>query len=241
MRIKIIAPVITDQFNLRIEEEANAFALSDAEIHVENISRGAASIESSYDEALNAPAIVEAVVRAEREGFDAVFVDCFGDPGVDAARERVSIPVVGGFEPAVHTARLLTDRFSIITVLPNGFPLFRRLIRKQGMEGCITSIRWVNIAVLDLSGAETLGDALALEAELAVGVDGAEGIVLGCTGILGLARTLQKTLAARGHGVPVVDPTGAAVGLLQSLHRNGLSHSKRTYPEPPQKERKPGS
>jgi allantoin racemase len=65
--------------------------------------------------------------------------------------------------------------------------------------------------------------------------------VLGCTGILGLARTLQKTLAARGHGVPVVDPTGAAVGLLQSLHRNGLSHSKRTYPEPPQKERKPGS
>jgi allantoin racemase len=241
MRIKIIAPVITDRFNRSIEEEANAFALSDAEIDVENIRRGAASIESAYDEALNAPAIVEAAVRAEREGFDAVFVDCFGDPGVDAARERVSIPVVGGFQPAVLTARLLTDRFSIITVLPNGFPVFRALIRKLGMEGCVTSVRWVNIAVLDLSEAAVLGDALAAEAEQAVREDGAEGIVLGCTGMLGLARTLQETLAARGLEVPVVDPTGAAVGCLLTLHRNALSHSKRTYPAPPTKERNTGS
>ena len=237
MRIKIIAPVITDRFNPSIEKEANAFALSDAEIEVENIRQGAASIESAYDEVLNAPAIVEAAVRAEREGFDAVFVDCFGDPGVDAARERVSIPVVGGFQPAVLTARLLTDRFSIITVLPNGFPVFRALIRKQGLEGCVTSVRWVNVAVLDLSEAAVLGDALAAEAEEAVRGDGAEGIVLGCTGMLGLARSLQETLAARGLEVPVVDPTGAAVGVLLTLHRNALSHSKRTYPTPPSKER----
>ncbi len=237
MRIKIIAPVITDRFNRTIEEEAERFALSDAEIQVENIQRGAASIESAYDEVLNAPDVVEAVIRAERNGFDAVFVDCFGDPGVDAARELVSIPVVGGFLPAVLTARLLTDRFSIVTVLPNVVPLLRANIRKQQMEGNIASIRTVNIAVLDLTDPDTLRDILCSEAEKAVREDGAEGIVIGCTGMLGMAGALQEMLAARGCEVPVVDPTGAAVGCLLCLHRNALSHSKRTYPTPLSKER----
>lgn len=240
MRIKIIAPVSTARFNQTIEEEVRRFAPSDAEIDVENIPKGAASIESAYDEALNAPHIVEAAVRAERQGFDAVFVDCFGDPGVEAARERVSIPVVGGFQPAVLTARLLTDRFSIITVLQNVVPVLRTLIRKQGMERNIASIRCVNIAVLDLTDAESLENTLASEAEKAIHKDGAEGIVLGCTGMLGLAGALEEALAARGPEVPVVDPTGAAMGFLQTLVRNALCHSKLTYPNPPDKNRDTG-
>ncbi len=237
MKIKVIAPVITDQFNRSIKEEAERFAGSGARIDVENIERGAASIESVYDEVLNAPDVVEAAIRAERDGFDAVFVDCFGDPGVDAARECVAIPVVGGFLPAALTARLLTDRFSIVTVLPNVVPIIRRNTRKLGLEGSIASIRTVNVAVLDLTDPDALKDTLAVEAEKAVREDGAEGIVLGCTGMLGLAEALQQMLAARGFEVPVVDPTGAAVGCLLTLHHNAVSHSKLTYPTPPSKER----
>ncbi|MFP4232071.1 MAG: aspartate/glutamate racemase family protein [Spirochaetaceae bacterium] len=237
MRIKIIAPIITDQFNDNIKEEAERFTSSHAQIEVENIARGAASIESTYDEVLNAPDVVAAAVRAEKDGFDGVFVDCFGDPGVDAARECVRIPVVGGFQPAVLTVRLLTDRFSIVTVLSNVVPILRANIRREGMDGNVASVRTVDMAVLDLTDPDALKETVGSEAETAVREDGAEGIVLGCTGMLGLAEAVQEMLADRGFEVPVVDPTGAALGCLLNLHRNAISHSKRTYPPPPPKER----
>jgi allantoin racemase len=237
MKIKIITPIITDQFNTAVEKEAEQFTAPDTEIDVENIKTGAASIECAYDEVINGPDIVRLAVQAEKEGFDAVFVDCFGDPGVDAAREMVSIPVVGGFQPAALTACLLTGRFSIITVLPSVVPMLRGLIRKQGITENVASIRNVNVAVLDLSDSNVLMNSLISEAEAAVEENGAEGIVLGCTGMLGLAASLEKELAARGITIPVIDPTGAAIGFLQALYRNSLRHSRRTYHTPPTKER----
>ena len=53
------------------------------------------TIESLYDEALLAPWTVEMTVEAERRGYNAVLTGCVGDPGVEAAREMVRIPVIG--------------------------------------------------------------------------------------------------------------------------------------------------
>ena len=237
MKIKIITPIITDRFNNQVEEEARQFTAPDTEISVENITHGAASIECAYDEVLNGPDIVKLAVRAEKDGFDAVFIDCFGDPAVEAAREMVTIPVVGGFQPAVLTACSLCGRFSVITVLPSVVPMVRGLVRKQGITENLASVRYISIAVLDLDETGVLIDTLVAEAEKAVHDDGAEGLVLGCTGMLGLAQSVEGELAKRGINIPVIDPTGAAVGMLQSLVRNSLTHSRLTYHHPPEKER----
>ena len=74
--------------------------------------------------------------------------------------------------------------------------------------------------------------------EAAVIQDGAEAIVLGCTGMLGLAQILEKQLRERGLPVPVVDPTASAIGYLELLIRSGVTQSLLTYPSPPEKERK---
>jgi hypothetical protein len=65
------------------------------------------TIESLYDEALLAPWTVEMAVEAERRGFDAVITGCVGDPGVEAAREMVGIPVIGPGQAAFHAAAML--------------------------------------------------------------------------------------------------------------------------------------
>jgi allantoin racemase len=238
MKIKIITPIITDRFNTQVTEEAKQFTAPDTEIDVENITRGSASIESSYDDVLNGPEIVKLTVQAEKDGYDAVFIDCFGDPAVEAARELVTIPVVGGFQPAVLTASGLCGRFSIITVLPSVVSLLRGLVRKQGITENVASVRCVNIAVLDLDKSGALLDTLVAEAEKSIHDDGAEGIVLGCTGMLGLAKSVENELAGRGLTIPVIDPTGSALGMLQSFVRNSLTHSRLTYHFPPEKERK---
>ena len=238
MKIRIVVPIISTAFNQEVMREAAQFVAGDVELEVVNIEKGPASIESGFDEVLAAPAIVEEVVRAETEGCNGVFIDCFGDPGVVAAREKVSIPVVGAFQPAALTACLLAGRWSVVTVLKNVVPLLRDLARRLGVESNIASLRDIDTPVLELQDKDAFQERLLVQIDQAVSEDGAEAVILGCTGMIGVARTLQEKMAGAGKPVPVIDPTAAALGYLQLLIRGGLSHSKLCYRTPPAKERR---
>ncbi|MFW6137621.1 MAG: aspartate/glutamate racemase family protein [Spirochaetota bacterium] len=238
MKIRIIAPIITDQFNREILKEAAAFKSEGTQIDVVNLKKGPASIESFYDDVLASPHIVEEAVRAQKEGRHAVFIDCFGDPGVAASREMVAIPVAGGFQPAALTASLISSRWSVITILKRLAPAVRENAGNLGVEANIASIRSVDIPVLELSDKEILQNRLLQQIEQAVQKDGAQAVVLGCTGMIGLAGNLQEAMKKKGVPVPVVDPTAAAIGYLELLVRSGISQSKITYPFPPEKERR---
>jgi allantoin racemase len=56
------------------------------------------------------PLVVDRARQAEREGYDAVVVSCMLDPGVDAARRAVAIPVIGVAEATIAIARMLGAR-----------------------------------------------------------------------------------------------------------------------------------
>ena len=64
---------------------------------------GPASIESHYDEALGRARPARRRSRAaSATGVDGYVIACFGDPGLDAARELAAGPVVGIAEAAMH-------------------------------------------------------------------------------------------------------------------------------------------
>lgn len=54
---------------------------------------------------LNSLQVVENVIAAQRQGYDAVAMSCFGDPQIDACRSVVDIPVLGAFEVSVQIAQ----------------------------------------------------------------------------------------------------------------------------------------
>jgi allantoin racemase len=238
VRIRIVLPIITTAFNQEVMREGSQFVAGDVALEVVNIQKGPASIESGFDEMLAAPGIVENVVRAEKEGCDGVFIDCFGDPGVVAAREMVGIPVVGAFQPAALTACALAGRWSVVTVLKNVVPMLRDLARRLGVESNIASVRDIDTPVLELQDKGVFQKRLLAQIDKAVSEDGAEAVILGCTGMIGVAKSLEREMAAAGKPVPVVDPTAAALGYLQLVIRGGLSHSKLCYRTPPAKERR---
>lgn len=237
MKIRIVSPIVGDWLIKEALEEGRQFAAPDTELDAVGLSKGPTSIEGVYDEILASPHIVERVVAAEKDGSDAVFVTCFGDPGVDAAREKVKIPVVGGFAPAALMATALAGRWSIVTVLQEVIPLCRDLARKHGLESNLASVRVIDIPVLELDDQDRLQKRTLEESLKAVREDGAEAIVLGCTAMLGLGDSLRQGFAAQGIEVPVVEPTAAALGFLESMIRSGVSHSKLTFPLPREKER----
>src|SRR6056297_974379 len=72
-----------------------SIAFEGTQVEIQDVPDGPASIESAYDELMAVPATLRGIVEAERDGFDAVIIGCFGDPGLEAARELVNIPVIG--------------------------------------------------------------------------------------------------------------------------------------------------
>ncbi|MEW6081651.1 MAG: aspartate/glutamate racemase family protein [Bacillota bacterium] len=237
-RILVIIPIVTALFDEEVAREFSAVARPGTEVEVTHLTRGPASIESSYDEALATPEILERVKSAEEQGFSGVVIDCFGDPGVRAARELVRIPVVGAGSPSMLLAAGMGHRFSVVSVLQNVVPILEDIAKLSGVEDKLASVRSVNIPVLDLGDRQGLEGALLREMAIAVEEDGAHVLVLGCTGMMGVAGSLQRALEARfGHFVPVVDPVGASMAHLQGMLAMNTSHSKLTYMDPPQKKR----
>jgi allantoin racemase len=104
----------------------------------------------------------------------------------------------------------------------------------------MASVRSVEIPVLDLEGErEQSIKRLTEESIAAIEEDGAHAIVFGCTGMLGWAEDLEQGLVEAGYpGVPVIDPIPLTLRTAAALVGSGLTHSKRTYPDPPAKPRK---
>lgn len=236
-RIRVIVPVTTRSSLGLTEQTYVAAARPDSEISVVGLDRGPASLESDYEDALAVPDLLNKVQAAEREGVDAVIIDCMADPGLGPARELVVIPVVGAAQASMHLAAILAHRFSVVTILERDTPLIERLAHLYGLQDKLISTRPINVPVLELDkDRDRLLESLTDQSAKAVLEDGAHAIVFGCTGMIGLARSVQEGLAHRGCEVPVIDPSLAALKWAETLVDTGLTHSKRTYPYPPEKE-----
>ncbi len=237
MKIRAVTPIITESFGPMIIEEFERVARRDTEISNVFLKRGPASVESAYDEALAIPEVIHRVYEAEAEGMDAVIINCFGDPGLDASREVVSIPVVGPCEASMHLASMLGHKFSVVTVLERLIPELEFHAQKYGVGWKLASARSVDLPVLDLEkGREQFVGRMVEKAVAAVREDGAHVIVLGCTGLAGLAEQVKLGLSQAGYEVPVIDPAATALKVAEALVESGLAHSKLTYPQPPAKE-----
>jgi allantoin racemase len=237
LRVKIIRPTTSAAFDGEVERMFASYAFPGTQVSVTHLDYGPASVESEFDEAICIPDFLHKAQQAEAEGYDAVISNCFGDPGVKPARELLSIPVVGAAESSMHFAATLGQRFSVVTALPNSVPMIENLAVQYGLDRKLASIRSVNIPVLQLGDKDRLTSALQQEMIAAIREDHAHVLVLGCTGMRGVAKQLEQRLKREGYEVPVVDPTAAALKFAEALVSIGLKQSRITAMPPPEKPR----
>jgi len=112
MRILALLPLLADDaIEGETKRELARIATPNVEYSVRSLDAGPASIESEFDDRVASPYVLDQVVQAEREGFDAVFVSCMGDVATNAARELVRIPVVAPYQTCMAVASTLGDKF----------------------------------------------------------------------------------------------------------------------------------
>lgn len=232
MRIKVVIPGATDYYDEKVKEDFGKVARPDTEISVVSLKRGPVRIEDHYDESFGIPFALEEMKKAEEEGYDAIIIFCAADPGLAAAKELLTIPVVGLLESSLHLAAMLGHKFSVLTPVKEGLTLAMHRARAYRLEDRLASVRDINLRVKDLEkDIEVLKKRLLDVGRRCVEEDGADVIVFGCGGIRGVAEWLQDQLK-----IPVIEPGPVAVKTAEMLVDLKLAQSKKAYMKPLEKE-----
>jgi allantoin racemase len=229
-RLKVINGNTCEPMTKNIDASAQAAKFPFTEITTVTPRVGPESIEGFYDEYLAIPGILEQIILDTDA--DAFILACWGDPGLEAAREITTKPVIGIAEASLYMANMLAAKWSVVTTLHRARDMVEKTIHKAGMTGRCASVRTTSLAVLDTESdrAHTV-DVLTQASRLAMEEDGAEAICLGCAGMSGLEKQLEERL-----GIPVIDSVAAAVKMAESLVSLGKTTSKHlTYRSPEMK------
>jgi allantoin racemase len=232
VRIQVVNPNTTETMTATMGACARAVAAVGTTVEAVTSPMGPASIESHYDEALAVPGLLRVVAAGERDGVDGYVVGCFGDPGVDAARELARGPVIGIAEAAMRTAVLLGRTFSVVTTLSRTAGRAWELAARFGLAAQCRQVRACEIPVLDLERPGSNAEhRITEECRRAVAEDDADVVVLGCAGMADLCARIGAVV-----GVPVVDGVAAATKMVESLVALGLTTSTRLeFARPPTK------
>jgi allantoin racemase len=231
MRIRVINPNTTQSMTDLIGKAARAVAGPGTTVEAVTSPMGPASIESHYDEALSVPGVLAAVAAGEADGADGYVLACFGDPGLDAARELARGPVLGIAEAALHAASLLGRGFSVVTTLGRTIGRTEDLTGHYGFARACRGVHACEIPVLELETDPRARQVVTAACAAALEADGSDAIVLGCAGMADLCAQISADI-----GAPVVDGVAAGTLLVQSLVTMGLRTGGRgEFAAPPPK------
>ena len=206
MKILVLNPFAGET---REAEHCRSVARPDTEIVFENIAQvyPLNYITYIFYRHHAASAVVERVLRAQDEGFDAVFICCCYDPGLAEAREVADIIVTAAFEAGAHYVNAISQRYSVIATEDKTVHCYRELAQLYGTDSKLASVRHIGVSARESYPDKTRPEMMlqrTLEvARRCIEQDGAEAILMGCT-----LQSSPLTIARRGEvmGVPIIDP-----------------------------------
>ena len=194
MRILLINPNTTESVTALVADHARAIA-GEAATFVPVTGRfGANYISTRASAAIAAHAALDALAQ-HVAGCDAVYLACFGDPGLAALREISPVPVIGMAEASCLEACNRGRRFAIVTGGALWGPMLTEFVAWLGLAERLAAVR-----TIALTGDRIARDPEAALAELAAACtacateDGANVVILGGAALAGLAARIQPSV-----------------------------------------------
>lgn len=216
LRVRAITPIRVDDAELRRRRERyDALAAPGITVHLDNLPADP-DVPRQLDDADAIAAsdayVVEEAGRTDDAEFDAVLPDCVLDPGLDRLRaEGFGLPVIGITELAATTTATVGGRTAAVarnTAIAE--ELERRFI-KYGLADRFAGVHVLGLSFTDIADDAAWNSALDEAARHLAG-SGVTAILNGCSAVE----------VRGGTGIPVFDPTRAALALLGAAHASRL-------------------
>ena len=221
----------------RLKANWRRLGKSDSELVIKAPTKGTSEFRYSivghmYADMLRTIEMVEGVLQAEREGYDAAVIGCFGDPGIDVVEALVDIPVMGPAKAAIMMAQAIGRRMAFVTL-----PYWEKKIEKMLSTYGVGDLTIPNrpCRAFDLPLEEFIDESRVINNFLEIAktaiCDGADVIILAC---VNTSTLLTYKEISSVDGVPIVDGAVAALKVAEMLvdwKRAGLWKTRRTIPE----------
>jgi len=176
--------------------------------------------------------IVHEVMRAEKEGWDAVYLSGEYDVGAEIARHLVNIPVIDGGTVPTRFAPLLGDRICLLAVEDSLKPYTRKLLRRWGVENSITSMRTWNISLPELWGRRNEVKDLTIRiCKEAIAQDDINVILPFCTVFTPFIVRPEEIEDA--IGIPVVNSVAVCLKTVEMFVDLKIRKNQKMYPDTP--------
>ena len=205
--ISVINPNSNENVTRGLEEALAGLAFADGpRIACSTLAEGPYGIETQAD-ADNVVAPLRAFV-AKDNAASAFVIACYSDPGLHSCREASQRPIFGIAECGVLTALARAERFGVIAISARSIRRHMRYLRQMGLTERFAGERPLNMSVAETASGEGTLARLIEVGKVLRDEDGADAVVMGCAGMARHRRPLEAAL-----GIPVIDPTQAAVAM----------------------------
>ena len=207
-RILVINPNSTEAVTRGIDEAVEPLRMPGGpSIDCVTLREGPPGIETQQHVDGVVPHLLSVVSQREAQ-YAAFVIACYSDPGLHSVREVTRKPVLGISECGILTALTLGHRFGVIAILQKSIPRHLRYVGAMGVTERFAGELPVGIPVVELTDEKkTFGRMVEVGRELRER-HGAHVVVMGCAGMARYRKPLQDAI-----GVPVVEPTQAAVSM----------------------------
>ena len=233
MKILVANPNRSEPVTGVIERSARSKIVNpNTEILIMRNYRGTKGIDCILSDYQSSWSIMREIIKkVESEKIDAVVVAGFGNLGIYALKEALSIPTLSMSETSMTVAAMLGHKFTVLTTMRNNIPLLEDLVRLYRLENKCASVRGIDVNVEEcVTHREQAMKKLSEEIVTIVEQDNAELVILGSAGLCGYNEDLQELA-----NIPVLDPVAVTVKMAEMMVETGLSHSKkRKFANPPQ-------
>lgn len=178
-----------------------------------------------YFQHLMAGEVIDMLREVEREGFDALVVNCFDDPGVKEARSILRTPVFGLSEPTFHYACQLGAKLgALVPDMPGQVAFVQSQFETAGLgsrlipDGVRAESKPFTESLAEAQqNPQAMVDRLRVQAAELVD-DGANVIVIACGGLGQYCGLLGwHAFEHNGAAIPVVNPLTIAVKTAETM------------------------
>ncbi len=209
--LRVINPNSSAHVTAAIERAAAPFVAAGHVITCVAMADGPAGIETEAD-LVAAVGPMLAYAEAHADDSAGFVIACFGDPGLHLMRERFGRRVYGIAECGVLAALLAGERFGVISILAPAVARHRRFFAAMGVTQRLAGDRAIGMGVARLADGETLFARMAETGAKLIAEDGADVILMAGAAMSHVREALEARL-----GVPVIDPTQAALAMATGL------------------------
>lgn len=214
------------------------------EIEIHGITKiGGTTPQFHYLDYLETGEVLTNVQTAMRRGFDAFLIGNVGDPGLQAAREIATMPVLALGETSVHLACMMGRSFSLVTINDKFTQRIVDNIAHYGLAGRLAAVNRMKLdRIRDLDrgfrNAQARGEILGQFMKAAgANLDAGAEVVIPAGGVV-MALLADAGIYEAGRNAPILNGITALVKTAEAVVKmnrimGGTFTSKRLHYAPP--------